>query len=384
MKDDISTASVKAERRDTHIVYDVDHIYGRPNAVELETDAFLVAVAPDERMDEVASEFARAGLAASAETLEEDDVAEEVFEDVLEADGADATDPVRMYLLEIGRVPLLTYEEEVELAIAIKRGDAELERRARGKPYNQALVDAGMEARHRLTEANLRLVVSVAKKYLGRGLTLLDLVQEGNIGLIRAIEKFDYTKGFRFSTYATWWIRQAMTRAIADQARTIRIPVHMLETINKVLRIKRQLMQELGREPTIQEMSEELAIPKERVSEILKIAQTPVSLETPLGEEEGDGSLRDFVEDTHAETPPDAALQQLLRESVDDVLACLPEREQKILRLRYGLEDGRFRTLEEVGKEYNVTRERIRQIEAKALRHLRHPARSRKLKDYLL
>ena len=277
-------------------------------------------------------------------------------------DGISIEDPVRMYLKEIGKVPLLSAEEEIELAKRMELGD--------------------QEAKKRLAEANLRLVVSIAKRYVGRGMLFLDLIQEGNLGLIKAVEKFDYRKGYKFSTYATWWIRQAITRAIADQARTIRIPVHMVETINKLIRVSRQLLQELGREPTPEEISEEMNMPVERVREILKISQEPVSLETAIGEEE-DSHLGDFIQDDNVPVPADAAAFTLLKEQLQEVLGTLTEREQKVLTLRFGLEDGRARTLEEVGKEFNVTRERIRQIEAKALRKLRHPSRSRKLKDYL-
>ena len=292
-------------------------------------------------------------------------------------------DPVRMYLREIGRVPLLNAEEEVRLAQIMERGKQERLRAERLKvsPYRKYLED-GEEAQRRLTEANLRLVVSVAKKYIGRGMNLLDLIQEGNIGLIRAVEKFDYTKGYKFSTYATWWIRQAITRAIADQARTIRIPVHMVETINRLIRISRRLLQDLGREPTSEEIAEQMEISAEKVREIIKVSQEPVSLETPIGEED-DSHLGDFLEDQTALAPAEAASHQLLKEQVEDVLDSLTERERKVLQLRFGLDDGRSRTLEEVGKEFHVTRERIRQIEAKALRKLRHPSRSRKLKDYL-
>ena len=277
-------------------------------------------------------------------------------------DGVSIEDPVRMYLKEIGKVPLLTAEEEIELAKRMELGD--------------------QEAKKRLAEANLRLVVSIAKRYVGRGMLFLDLIQEGNLGLIKAVEKFDYRKGYKFSTYATWWIRQAITRAIADQARTIRIPVHMVETINKLIRVSRQLLQELGREPTPEEIAEEMNMPVDRVREILKISQEPVSLETPIGEEE-DSHLGDFIQDDNVPVPADAAAFTLLNEQLVEVLSTLTDREQKVLRLRFGLDDGRARTLEEVGKEFNVTRERIRQIEAKALRKLRHPSRSRKLKDYL-
>ena len=277
-------------------------------------------------------------------------------------EGVSIEDPVRMYLKEIGKVPLLSAEEEIELAKKMEQGDE--------------------NAKKRLAEANLRLVVSIAKRYVGRGMLFLDLIQEGNLGLIKAVEKFDYRKGYKFSTYATWWIRQAITRAIADQARTIRIPVHMVETINKLIRVSRQLLQELGREPTPEEIAEEMDMPVDRVREILKISQEPVSLETPIGEEE-DSHLGDFIQDDNVPVPADAAAFTLLKEQLVEVLGTLTEREQKVLRLRFGLDDGRARTLEEVGKEFNVTRERIRQIEAKALRKLRHQSRSRKLKDYL-
>ena len=277
-------------------------------------------------------------------------------------DGIGLDDPVRMYLKEIGKVPLLSADEEIEYAKRMEEGDE--------------------EAKKRLAEANLRLVVSIAKRYVGRGMQFLDLIQEGNLGLIKAVEKYDYRKGFKFSTYATWWIRQAITRAIADQARTIRIPVHMVETINKLVRVQRQLLQELGREPSPEEIAENMDIPVERVREIQKISQEPVSLETPIGEEE-DSHLGDFIQDDNVPVPAEAAASTLLKEQLVEVLGTLTEREQKVLRLRFGMDDGRARTLEEVGKEFNVTRERIRQIEAKALRKLRHPSRSRKLRDYL-
>lgn len=277
-------------------------------------------------------------------------------------EGVSIEDPVRMYLKEIGKVPLLSAEREIELAKRMEEGDE--------------------DAKKELAEANLRLVVSIAKRYVGRGMLFLDLIQEGNLGLIKAVEKFDYHKGYKFSTYATWWIRQAITRAIADQARTIRIPVHMGETINKLIRVSRQLLQELGREPLPEEIAKELDMPVERVREILKISQEPVSLETPIGEEE-DSHLGDFIQDDNVPVPAEAAAQTLLKEQLDEVLDTLTEREQKVLRLRFGMNDGRARTLEEVGKEFDVTRERIRQIEAKALRKLRHPSRSRKLRDYL-
>ena len=294
--------------------------------------------------------------------LDDDDDVEVEKIDLSVPDGISTEDPVRMYLKEIGKVPLLTAEEEIELAKRMELGD--------------------QEAKKRLAEANLRLVVSIAKRYVGRGMLFLDLIQEGNLGLIKAVEKFDYRKGYKFSTYATWWIRQAITRAIADQARTIRIPVHMVETINKLIRVSRQLLQELGREPTPEEIAAEMDMPVDRVREILKISQEPVSLETPIGEEE-DSHLGDFIQDDNVPVPADAATFTLLKEQLEEVLGTLTEREQKVLILRFGLEDGRARTLEEVGKEFNVTRERIRQIEAKALRKLRHPSRSRKLKDYL-
>ncbi|GBF10159.1 RNA polymerase sigma factor RpoD [Tepidibacillus infernus] len=284
------------------------------------------------------------------------------LEDLTIPSGIKINDPVRMYLKEIGRVPLLSAEEEIELAKRIEKGDE--------------------EAKRRLAEANLRLVVSIAKRYVGRGMLFLDLIQEGNMGLIKAVEKFDYRKGYKFSTYATWWIRQAITRAIADQARTIRIPVHMVETINKLIRVSRQLLQDLGREPSPEEIAKEMDLSTEKVREIMKIAQEPVSLETPIGEED-DSHLGDFIEDQDALAPSDAAAYELLKEQLEDVLDTLTEREENVLRLRFGLDDGRTRTLEEVGKVFGVTRERIRQIEAKALRKLRHPSRSKRLKDFL-
>ena len=286
----------------------------------------------------------------------------EELESVLSADGISIDDPVKVYLKEIGRVPLLSAEEEVELAIRMSEGD--------------------VAAKKRLSEANLRLVVSIAKRYVGRGMQFLDLIQEGNLGLIKAVEKFDHTKGFKFSTYATWWIRQAITRAIADQARTIRIPVHMVETINKVKKVNSQLLHENGHEPTNEQIAEKLEMPVEKVREIMRVAQEPVSLETPIGEEE-DSHLGDFIPDEDAPAPRDVASHTMLKEQLAEVLSTLTPREEKVLRLRFGLEDGRSRTLEEVGKEFNVTRERIRQIEAKALRKLRHPSRSKKLKDFL-
>ncbi len=296
-------------------------------------------------------------LADIAEVTEEEITDTDALADTLATD-----DPVRMYLKEIGKVPLLTPEEEIDLAVKMANGDE--------------------DARHRMTEANLRLVVSIAKRYVGRGMLFLDLIQEGNLGLIKAVEKFDYTKGYKFSTYATWWIRQAITRAIADQARTIRIPVHMVETINKTIRVSRQLLQELGHDPSAEEIAAEMDMPVEKVRDILKIAQEPVSLETPIGEEE-DSHLGDFIPDEDASEPSEAASFSLLREQLEEVLDTLAPREKKVLELRFGIVDGRTRTLEEVGKEFNVTRERIRQIEAKALRKLRHPSRSKKLRDFL-
>jgi len=330
---------------------------------------------------------------------EEDDVEVEKI-DLSVPEGVSVEDPVRMYLKEIGKVPLLSAEEEIDLAQKMEAGavatekiaileerieeseEAEIAELKEEIASLQKDVDLGAEAKKRLAEANLRLVVSIAKRYVGRGMLFLDLIQEGNLGLIKAVEKFDYRKGYKFSTYATWWIRQAITRAIADQARTIRIPVHMVETINKLIRVSRQLLQELGREPSPEEIAAEMNMPVDRVREILKISQEPVSLETPIGEEE-DSHLGDFIKDDNVPVPADAAAFTLLKEQLEEVLSTLTDREQKVLTLRFGLEDGRARTLEEVGKEFNVTRERIRQIEAKALRKLRHPSRSRKLKDYL-
>lgn len=332
--------------------------------------------------------------------LDDEDEVEVVKIDLSVPEGVSVEDPVRMYLKEIGKVPLLSADEEIELAQNMEDGavatekinvlkgrldGASEEEKAEIKEEIKTLqrdVDKGADAKKRLAEANLRLVVSIAKRYVGRGMLFLDLIQEGNLGLIKAVEKFDYKKGYKFSTYATWWIRQAITRAIADQARTIRIPVHMVETINKLIRVSRQLLQELGREPSPEEIAKEMNMPVERVREILKISQEPVSLETPIGEEE-DSHLGDFIKDDNVPVPADAAAFTLLKEQLEEVLGTLTEREQKVLTLRFGLEDGRARTLEEVGKEFNVTRERIRQIEAKALRKLRHPSRSRKLKDYL-
>ena len=332
--------------------------------------------------------------------LDEEDEVEVEKIDLSVPEGVSVEDPVRMYLKEIGKVPLLSADEEIELAQNMEDGAVAIEKinvlkgrldgaseeeKAEIKEEIKTLqrdVDKGADAKKRLAEANLRLVVSIAKRYVGRGMLFLDLIQEGNLGLIKAVEKFDYKKGYKFSTYATWWIRQAITRAIADQARTIRIPVHMVETINKLIRVSRQLLQELGREPSPEEIAKEMNMPVERVREILKISQEPVSLETPIGEEE-DSHLGDFIKDDNVPVPADAAAFTLLKEQLEEVLGTLTEREQKVLTLRFGLEDGRARTLEEVGKEFNVTRERIRQIEAKALRKLRHPTRSKKLRDYV-
>jgi RNA polymerase primary sigma factor len=322
-----------------------------------------------EKMDALIQKVEDAGISVvdengepSKHSLKATEVKKEELEDLSAPTGVKINDPVRMYLKEIGRVPLLTAEEEVQLALQIENGD--------------------QEAKQRLAEANLRLVVSIAKRYVGRGMQFLDLIQEGNMGLMKAVEKFDYRKGFKFSTYATWWIRQAITRAIADQARTIRIPVHMVETINKLIRIQRQLLQDLGREPTPEEIGAEMELPTEKVREILKIAQEPVSLETPIGEED-DSHLGDFIEDDNATSPAEHAAYEMLKEQLEDVLDTLTDREENVLRLRFGLDDGRTRTLEEVGKVFGVTRERIRQIEAKALRKLRHPSRSKQLKDFL-
>ena len=333
-----------------------------------------------EQIENIYDTFAQMGIDILDENIKDDTVifnkefdkdpdieAEDEEEDVSKLDlsipkGISIDDPVRMYLKEIGKIPLLSAEEEIDLAEKMGYGDE--------------------IAKKKLVEANLRLVVSIAKRYVGRGMLFLDLIQEGNLGLIKAVEKFDYKKGFKFSTYATWWIRQAITRAIADQARTIRIPVHMVETINKFIRVHRQLLQEYGRDPKPEELAKEMDMPEEKIREIMKIAQEPVSLETPIGEEE-DSHLGDFIPDEDAPAPAEAAAYSLLKEQLEDVLCTLNEREQKVLKLRFGLEDGRARTLEEVGKEFDVTRERIRQIEAKALRKLRHPSRSKKLKDYL-
>ncbi len=361
---------------------EIEVVSGKPELDEREAEEVLDIIGDDvEQIDAVITALVVQAPLLDEEADDEEEAAR-ALERVLDAEGAPVDDPVRMYLREIGRVRLLKGTEEVELAQAMRDGDAEIERQRGGAPYDQEVIARGMEARRKLTEANLRLVVSVAKKYIGRGMSLLDLVQEGNIGLIRAVAKFDHTKGYKFSTYATWWIRQAITRSIADQARTIRIPVHMVETINKVLRVSRRLLQENSREPTSEEIGRELDLPADKVREIMKVSQTPVSLETPVGEAD-DSNLGDFIADESGEAPPDAASFQMLRESMEDVLSTLSERERLVLRLRFGLDDGRNRTLEEVGNEFNVTRERIRQIESKALRKLRHPSRSHKLRDYL-
>jgi RNA polymerase primary sigma factor len=332
-----------------------------------------------EQLDEFFEEITAAGIEIVDDSKEEKAEAEgeEEPEEQI-AEGLSLDDPVRMYLKEIGRVPLLSMEQEKSLAMRIEHG--ELEMRKNGAA-DISIVGDGDEAKRQLTEANLRLVVSIAKKYVGRGMLFLDLIQEGNLGLIRAVEKFDYRKGYKFSTYATWWIRQAITRALADQARTIRIPVHMVETINRLIKVSRQLLQELGREPTVEEIAESMALTPEKVREVMKISQEPISLETPIGEEE-DSHLGDFIEDQEAVAPAEAASVMLLKEKMQDVLQNLTERERKVLVLRFGLEDGHQRTLEEVGQEFGVTRERIRQIEAKALRKLRHPSRGKALKDY--
>jgi RNA polymerase primary sigma factor len=331
-----------------------------------------------EIFEDLMTELNAAGVEVIEEAEEEKaEETEEAAEETLSA-GLSLDDPVRMYLKEIGRVPLLSMEDEKNLAMRIEAGEKEL---AKNGSANQVVVGQGEEAKRQLTEANLRLVVSIAKKYVGRGMLFLDLIQEGNLGLIRAVEKFDYRKGYKFSTYATWWIRQAITRALADQARTIRIPVHMVETINRLIKISRQLLQELGRDPSVEEIAAEMGLTPEKVREVIKISQEPISLETPIGEEE-DSHLGDFIEDQEAVAPAEAASVMLLKEKMQDVLQNLTERERKVLVLRFGLEDGHQRTLEEVGQEFGVTRERIRQIEAKALRKLRHPSRGKALKDY--
>ena len=366
MKEHLDNLVDMAKKNDNTLIDTeiVNYFVGKPD-IELNTDM----------MTKIFDYLDEHHVAVLSETEEDDEILDDmILEDAEDADidiekidlsvpdGVSIEDPVRMYLKEIGKVPLLTAEEEIELAKRMEAGDE--------------------KAKQKLAEANLRLVVSIAKRYVGRGMLFLDLIQEGNLGLIKAVEKFDYEKGYKFSTYATWWIRQAITRAIADQARTIRIPVHMVETINKLIRESRQLLQELGREPLPEEIAERMGISVERVREILKISQEPVSLETPIGEEE-DSHLGDFIQDQNVPVPAEAAASNLLRDQLNEVLDRLTEREQKVLRLRFGMDDGRARTLEEVGKEFQVTRERIRQIEAKALRRLRHPSKTRKLKDYL-
>jgi RNA polymerase primary sigma factor len=333
-----------------------------------------------ERIDDLFEEIASMGIEIVEEQPKEEKAEAEPEEQVEAAipAGMALDDPVRMYLKEIGRVPLLSMDDEKRLAMAIEAGEKET---LKNGTADNAIIYHGEDAKRRLTEANLRLVVSIAKKYVGRGMLFLDLIQEGNLGLIRAVEKFDYRKGYKFSTYATWWIRQAITRALADQARTIRIPVHMVETINRLIKISRQLLQELGRDPTVEEIASEMGLTPEKVREVIKISQEPISLETPIGEEE-DSHLGDFIEDQEAVAPAEAASVMLLKEKMQDVLKNLTERERKVLVLRFGLEDGHQRTLEEVGQEFGVTRERIRQIEAKALRKLRHPSRGKALTDY--
>ena len=356
-----------AEKKKNFIEYDDINKFFPGMELNNETMEHIVDYLDDKGIDVLRTDLNDDSLILDlGDDIEPDDFDEEITEADLDfsdlENNVNIEDHVRMYLKEIGKVPLLSSDEEIELAKRMEKGD--------------------MAAKSRLAEANLRLVVSIAKRYVGRGMQLLDLIQEGNLGLMKSVEKFDYKKGYKFSTYATWWIRQAITRAIADQARTIRIPVHMVETINKLLRVSRQLLQELGREPTNEEIAERMDIPVSRVREILKISQDPVSLETPIGEEE-DSHLGDFIKDENITAPADAAAFVLLKEQLNEVLYTLTDREQEVLKLRFGLEDGRARTLEEVGKEFNVTRERIRQIEAKALRKLRHPSRSRKLKDFL-
>ena len=357
------TDFIKANKPKGQVVYDeLSNVLATPYALDAEGMDKLIQKVEDAGIS-VVDENGDPSVHSlkSAEKIEKKEKTQ-AQEDLSAPTGVKINDPVRMYLKEIGRVPLLTAEEEVDLALKIEEGD--------------------QEAKQRLAEANLRLVVSIAKRYVGRGMQFLDLIQEGNMGLMKAVEKFDYRKGFKFSTYATWWIRQAITRAIADQARTIRIPVHMVETINKLIRIQRQLLQDLGREPTPEEIGAEMDLPTEKVREILKIAQEPVSLETPIGEED-DSHLGDFIEDQDATSPAEHAAYELLKEQLEDLLDTLTDREENVLRLRFGIDDGRTRTLEEVGKVFGVTRERIRQIEAKALRKLRHPSRSKQLKDFL-
>ncbi|MDQ2663583.1 MAG: RNA polymerase sigma factor RpoD [Candidatus Eremiobacteraeota bacterium] len=345
---------------------------------EINTAFDAVEEVSPEQIDELFEEISGLGIEIMDEQKDEKrETSDEREEEVIPA-GVALDDPVRMYLKEIGRVPLLSMDDEKRLAMAIEAGEQEL---SKNGTSDQLIVTMGYESKRQLTEANLRLVVSIAKKYVGRGMLFLDLIQEGNLGLIRAVEKFDYRKGYKFSTYATWWIRQAITRALADQARTIRIPVHMVETINRLIKISRQLLQELGRDPSVEEIATEMGLTPEKVREVIKISQEPISLETPIGEEE-DSHLGDFIEDQEAVAPAEAASVMLLKEKMQDVLQNLTERERKVLVLRFGLEDGHQRTLEEVGQEFGVTRERIRQIEAKALRKLRHPSRGKALKDY--
>lgn len=345
---------------------------------EINTALDAVEEVSPEQIDELFEEISGLGIEIMDEQKDEKrETSDEREEEAIPA-GVALDDPVRMYLKEIGRVPLLSMDDEKRLAMAIEAGEQEL---SKNGTSDQLIVTMGYESKRQLTEANLRLVVSIAKKYVGRGMLFLDLIQEGNLGLIRAVEKFDYRKGYKFSTYATWWIRQAITRALADQARTIRIPVHMVETINRLIKISRQLLQELGRDPSVEEIATEMGLTPEKVREVIKISQEPISLETPIGEEE-DSHLGDFIEDQEAVAPAEAASVMLLKEKMQDVLQNLTERERKVLVLRFGLEDGHQRTLEEVGQEFGVTRERIRQIEAKALRKLRHPSRGKALKDY--
>ena len=376
VSDVLDEMDLESEQMDR--IYDSLEALGIEVGIEVGSEEFITSI--DDDIEPPLEEIAE---------IEE----EELVDPNTLVDSFNIDDPVRMYLKEIGKVPLLTADQEVELATAMSAGREAKERLAELEESGETLPEdemaalkkqlkAGERAKQQLAEANLRLVVSIAKRYVGRGMLFLDLIQEGNLGLIKAVEKFDYTKGYKFSTYATWWIRQAITRAIADQARTIRIPVHMVETINKVIRVSRQLMQELGHDPSPKEISEEMGMPVDKVREILKIAQEPVSLETPIGEEE-DSHLGDFIPDEGVSEPSEAASFTLLKEQLVDVLSTLTPREEKVLKLRFGIEDGRTRTLEEVGKEFNVTRERIRQIEAKALRKLRHPSRSKKLKDFL-
>ena len=379
LKDLLETGKQKGTLSNKEILQALDDVTLEPEEMEPFYDALEEAGVEivDDTLEDLSS--------LNVDEIESTD--DETTNEEIVADYGVVDDPVKVYLKEIGKVQLLSGDEEIELAKKMMDGakaeeliaDSEDEEE---KKFLQKQINAGKRAKSRLAEANLRLVVSIAKRYVGRGMQFLDLIQEGNLGLIKAVEKFDYEKGYKFSTYATWWIRQAITRAIADQARTIRIPVHMVETINKLIRVQRQLLQEYGREPLPEEIAKEMGVPVERVREIMKISQEPVSLETPIGEEE-DSHLGDFVEDDHIPTPPEAAAYTLLGEQLKEVLDTLTDREQKVLRLRFGLDDGRARTLEEVGKEFKVTRERIRQIEAKALRKLRHPSRSRKLKDYL-